>query len=42
MVETQNEFAGDMAPTVPYDSGVQVPVKNDFSKTFERKICWKR
>ena len=35
-VEPQNEFTGDRAPSVPYYSDVQVPVKHDFSNTFER------
>ena len=30
----QNEFTGDMQPTVPYYSYVQVPDKHDFSETF--------
>ena len=35
MVETQNLFVGDRAPTVLENSGVQVPVKHDFSEIFE-------
>ena len=34
VVEPQNEFAGARAPTVPYDSAVQVPIKHDFSDKF--------
>ena len=37
MVEPQNEFTGDTAPTVLYYSGVQVPVKHAFNETFERE-----
>ena len=36
VIEPQNEFTGDRAPSVPYYSDVQVPVKHDFSNTFER------
>ena len=37
VVEPQNEFTGARAPTVPYGSDVQVPVKYDFSEKFERE-----
>ena len=37
VVEPQKKFAGAWAPTVPYDSDVEVPVKHDFSETFERE-----
>ena len=32
-----NEFTGARAPTVPYNSDVQVTVQHDFSETFERE-----
>ena len=36
VVDPQNEFSGDRAPTAPDDSAVQVPVNHDFSDIFER------
>ena len=36
VVDPQNEFSGYMSLTVPYGSDVQVPVKHEFSETFER------
>ena len=36
-VYPQNEFTGAREPTFPDDSGVQVPVKHDFSEIFERE-----
>ena len=37
MVDPHNEFKVSRAPTVTYDSEVQVQVKNYFSETFERE-----
>ena len=37
MVDPQNEFAVDRSPSVTYDSEVKVPVKHEFSETFERE-----
>ena len=37
VVEPHNEFTGAGEPTVPNYSDIQVPVKHDFSETFERK-----
>ena len=34
-VEPQNYFLGARAPTVRYDSALQVTVKSDFSEIFE-------
>ena len=36
VVEFQDEFTSYTSTTVPYDSGVQVSVKHNFSKTFDR------
>ena len=36
VVDPNNAFAADRAPTVPYDSVVQVPVNREFSETFYR------
>ena len=41
MVDTQNEFTGDRAQKVPYDSDAQVPVKHEFSDTFDGKFVGK-
>ena len=35
-VQTQNTFSRYKAPTDSYDIDVQVPVKHDFSETFQR------
>ena len=37
VVEPHNEFTESRLPKVPDDSEVQVPVKHDFSETFERE-----
>ena len=37
VVDTQNEFTGYMAQKFLDDSYIQVPVKYDFSETFERE-----
>ena len=39
VVEPQNEFTGARSPTVPYDSGVQVPVKHNVNEKFEMEKC---
>ena len=36
VVEPQNEFSRSREITAPYEIDVQVPVKHDFSETFER------
>ena len=36
VVDPQNEFTWARSKTVPDDSDVRVPVKHDFSETFER------
>ena len=34
VVDTYNEVSAAMAPTVPHESEVQVPLKHDFSEIF--------
>ena len=42
MVDPQNEFTATRAPTVPYDSELQVPVKHEVGETIDRdKFYWK-
>ena len=37
MVDPKNYFTGARAPTLPADRELQVPLKHDFSETFERE-----
>ena len=37
VVEPQKQFSGAKAPTILYESGVQVTAKHDFGETFDQE-----